>query len=228
MVLVVYGDFTCAACYLASWRADLLADTADPVEWRAVEHHRELPLTGRRHDGAGHHRAEEDWAAVQARLLPGERLPGRPPSTAFSTQAAVAAYAEAYGAGVADRARRLLFEAYWVGGADIGHPEVLRGLLGPTIRSGTSTSAPLREWGYSVTSARGPVTGAAHARIRGWRREWRDRGGATEPLLVAANGTSTTGADALEVLARSVRDRASESHDLPALPAAPASGRYWR
>lgn len=44
-------------------------------------------------------------------------------------------YAEAYGAGVAEDVRRLLFRTYWIEDADIGDPRVLRTpLAGPILR----------------------------------------------------------------------------------------------
>lgn len=49
MAVIIYGDFNCPYSYLASQRADLLSrmDIAK-VEWRAVEHDRGLPVTGKR------------------------------------------------------------------------------------------------------------------------------------------------------------------------------------
>ena len=47
MRVIVYADFNCVYCYLASQRADrLVRDGKADVEWRAVEHRRRLPVTG--------------------------------------------------------------------------------------------------------------------------------------------------------------------------------------
>lgn len=98
--MIIYGDFTCPMCYLASWRADLLDDTADAVDWRAVEHQPTVPLTGLRPARPELEGLTSRWGAMTSLRMPGEVVPGRSPSFVASTQAAVAGYAEAYGAGV--------------------------------------------------------------------------------------------------------------------------------
>lgn len=226
MGTIVYGDFTCPFSYLASWRADLLVGTDAAVEWRAVEHAADTPLTGRRLDDDGSRRMAQEWRQVQELLLPGEELPGRPPATLSSTRAAVAGFAEAVGAGVADPVRRLLFRAYWVDGLDIGNPEILRALLAAPIRAGHATSAPLREFGYAVSPARGPVTSEAHRRIRRWRDDWAALGDGTVPALVE-DGSALTGVPAVLRLGDLVGQRVGEPHDdaVAALPV--SSERFW-
>jgi len=167
--LVVYADFNCVLCYLASWHADLLAGTPEAVDWRAVESQPHLPATGIRLDQAGSEQLEQEWSSARALFSTGSDLPGKPPARVANTGAAVAGYAEAYGAGVADHVRRLLFRAYWVDGADIGDPEVLRRIIAVAIRSGHSTAQPLWESGYAVSMARGPITTGAYYRIRDWQ-----------------------------------------------------------
>jgi hypothetical protein len=45
--VIVYADFNCVSCYLASQRADrLVRDGKAEVEWCAVEHRPRLPVTG--------------------------------------------------------------------------------------------------------------------------------------------------------------------------------------
>src|SRR5665811_866680 len=89
-VLVVYGDFSCAMCYLASQRVDVLTRAGVAVEWRALEHHPELPVTGLRHD-VDASAAARALAAAQRLLLPGEELPPAVPALVPKTQAAVSA-----------------------------------------------------------------------------------------------------------------------------------------
>lgn len=196
MSTVVYGDFTCPFSYLASRRIDLLDDRDGEVEWRAVEHAPHTPLNGLRLDPEAAKDAEREWRRVQELLLPDEELPGRPPTVLSSTQAAVAAYAEAVGAGVGPAVRRLLFRAYWVDGLDIGNPEILRPLLAATVRAGTSTSAPLHEFGYAVTPARGPITSDAYRRIREWHKQWVSLGDPTIPTM-QEDGQTISGVPAL-------------------------------
>ena len=155
--LVLYGDFSCATCYLASQRVDGLTRAGVAVEWRAVEHRPELPVTGLRHDVDTRSAAEHALAHSRALLRPGEQLPLAVPAMVPKTQAAVSAYAEACGAELRDEIRRLLFTAYWVDGMDIGNPELLHSLLGGTFMRGKATSNPIREFGYAATDNRPPA-----------------------------------------------------------------------
>ena len=132
------------------------------------------------------------------------------------TVAAVSGYAEAYGAGVGDDVRRLLYAAYWVDSADIGSPEVLRRrLTGPILR-GRSPSWPLRESGYTVAVSRGPITTSAWRRIRVWREEWASTGTGAVPTLVVGGGSPSTGEAALRRLEKEIlRAGAEIDPDLP-------------
>ena len=64
MKVIVYADFNCVYCFLASQRADRLTreGTAE-VDWRAVEHLPRLPVTG--------------YKPRPGEAQPGERGPGR-------------------------------------------------------------------------------------------------------------------------------------------------------
>jgi len=110
------------------------------------------------------------------------------------TGAAVAAYAEAFGAGIADLVRPLLFWAYWVEGRDIGDPEVLRRLLPAAFAQGSRTSDPIRDFGYAVTSQHGPITTAAYRRIRQWQQDWLALGTSVALTLTEDQTTSVGGA----------------------------------
>lgn len=185
MSLIVYADFSCPICYLAARRADALSAAGVAIDWRAVEHAPQLPLAGRRLSPAEQDRLAQAFEALQEVLLPGETLPWRMPAIRPRTEAAVSAYAESYGAGVADDVRRLLFALYWSDGADIGSPTVLRTpLTGPILRA-ASDAEPLRGSGYAVSVDRGPITTDAYRRIRSWRAEWRELGSPELPIVLS-------------------------------------------
>lgn len=203
MSLIVYADFSCPDCYLASRRADALVAAGVSIDWRAVEHAPQLPVAGMRLSAADQQAVTERFAVLDDLLLPGEVLPWTVPTFVPKTEAAVSAYAEAYGAGVADDVRRLLFELYWVHGVDIGSPTVLRTpLAGPILRS-HSMSEPLRESGYAVSVDRAPITTAAHRRIRSWTSEWFEWGSPALPIVLTG-GATLSGVDALRRLGKEI------------------------
>lgn len=194
---VIYADFTCPACYLASLRVDrLLAAKLPAPDWRAVEHRPRLPFSGLRLDAAARDLRDRELAATRRLLRPGEELPTSAPGALPHTASAVAAYAEAYEAGVADLVRPLLFRAYWIDGMDIGDPEVLRRLLPGAFRQGRHTSDAIHQFGYAVTSQHAPLTYAAGRRMREWERDWLALGSRVELTLVA-DGAALTGEQAL-------------------------------
>jgi len=225
--LVVYADFNCVLCYLASWHADLLAGTPEAVDWRAVESQPHLPATGIRLDQAGSEQLEQEWSSARALFSTGSDLPGKPPARVANTGAAVAGYAEAYGAGVADHVRRLLFRAYWVDGVDIGDPEVLRRIIAVAIRRGHSTAQPLWESGYAVSMARGPITTGAYYRIRDWQDAARKLEPSSSLIVIDDQDKHTTGADAITELARATGTHIRQPSDLIEAAGALSSGRFW-
>lgn len=196
---VIYGCFTCPWCYLASQHSDQLADPLDGPQWRMVVPEPHPPVTGTRLDAADRSRLEDELAAVGVMLLPGEQLPSQAPAFVPYTSPAVAGYAEACGAGVEDVVRRLLFDAYWQHDADIGNPEVLRRLLAAPIRAGHSASWPLRESGYVVSLAGGPITTGAYDHMRNWQADWLHAAGGAVPAMVGG-GTPITGPDVVRAL----------------------------
>jgi 2-hydroxychromene-2-carboxylate isomerase len=198
---VVYADFSCPTCYLASLRVDQLLAAGRPApDWRAIEHKPQLPVTGIRLEASARATRDRELAELRALLRPGEQLPATSPSLLPHTGAAVAAYAEAYNAGVADLVRPLLFGAYWVEGMDIGDPEVLRRLLPAAFAQGRRTSDAIRDFGYAVTSQRGPITTDAYRRIRDWQQDWLALG-AGIGLTLVADSITLGGSVALERLA---------------------------
>ncbi len=226
MSIVVYADFTCPSCHLAAQRAGVLAAGGVPVDFRAVELHRALPIGGVRLTPADRAALAAQLASLQQLLLPGEQLPSAPPALTPNSEAAVSAYAEAYGSPVADEVRRLLFDLYWREGADIGNPNVLRApLAGPILRAG-STAAPLHDIGYAVSVDRGPITAGAYQRVRTWRAEWRELDCPDLPVLLVG-GATLCGVDALRRLGKEIRYAGAELE--PVLPDPrrypPVSGR---
>jgi DSBA-like thioredoxin domain-containing protein len=200
MSLVVYADFTNPHSYLASRRVDALRTAGVAVDWRAVESLPYLPVTGGR-DAARLAELARQHDEVARLLVDGEELPGGRPGFVANTQAAVSAYAEAYGAGVADDVRRLLFALYWQHGVDIGNPNALRTPLAGPILRGSSQSDPLRRFGYAVSVARGPITTSAWRRIRAWRSEWQQLGPHELPAVLEDSAPVLSGTAALRHLA---------------------------
>jgi 2-hydroxychromene-2-carboxylate isomerase len=201
--VIVYADFSSPDGYLASRRADILAAAGVAVDWRAVECAPGLPVAGRRLSTPDQDAVAERFRALDSLLVPGERLPWTMPQLTPKTEAAVSACAEAYGTTAYHDVRRLLYELYWRDGADIGSPTVVRaGLAGPILRAGADAE-PLRRSGYAVSVDRGPITAGGYARIRAWRGEWLALGG---PALavVLADGTTLSGDDALQRLAKEI------------------------
>jgi 2-hydroxychromene-2-carboxylate isomerase len=133
MTVIIYGDFNCAYCYLASQRADLLASRqVAAVDWRAVEHDRSLPMTGSRPDSVGS-AWDSELAAVASLALPAEHVPASPPVLVSNTQAAVAAFAEAVSDGVADELRRRLFATIWAQGLHLSSAYEVRRVVTAVI-----------------------------------------------------------------------------------------------
>ncbi len=201
--VIVYADFSSPLGYLTSRRADALRAAGFDVDWRAVESAPRMPMTGRRLDAECRDVLDAEVAETRDLLLPGEQLAWTSPNFVPNTQAAVVGYAEAYGAGVADDVRRLLFRAYWEQGVDIGDPEQLRTpLAGPFLR-GHSPADPLRLSGYAVSPGRGPITTGAWRRIRAWQGEWAELRKGVLPVLVE-NGLPVFGADVPRRLAKMI------------------------
>jgi 2-hydroxychromene-2-carboxylate isomerase len=196
-VIAIYGDFNCPFSFLASLRADRFVAAGEQIDWRAVEHAKELPFPGPRLDET---EATKELEAVRQLLNAGEEFAAAAPSVLPNTAAANAGYAEAVGCGVGDEVRRLLFEAYWTRGVDIGSVEVLRTLLAAPIRRGHSPAFPLREAGFAVSTNRGPITTTAYRRLAAWRVSWEELATWTTPTVVA-DGTPYVGVDGLRWLA---------------------------
>src|SRR5690242_9125255 len=110
MMVVVFGDFACAFSYLASRRADRLAEHGIDVAWMAV--HRPIGAgPGERRSG----NVNFEILAVESWLERDETLTIRAPDTEADTSLAVAALAASRDAEVR-RVRDRLYDAYWVEG----------------------------------------------------------------------------------------------------------------
>ena len=196
MKVIVYADFNCVYCFLASQRADRLAreGTAE-VDWRAVEHLPRLPVTGYRprpgEAQPGSVGAQDDLAEAAQLALPGEQLPAGPPAVISNTRAAVSAYAEAITDGIQDRLRLRLFESIWAQGRNISSAydvrRVVAALLWPADPIYPHLVSPdlptpvlhdpdpmriVRREGGTITPDGGPLTTAAYHRARQWRQQW--------------------------------------------------------
>jgi hypothetical protein len=221
---VLYGDLTCPACYLASLRTDLLATAGleRPV-WRLVEHRPGVRLAASLPDDATQQARERELAVVLTHVQPGEALdqtalPTRVPRMVPSTNAAVAAYAEAVNAGVGDVVRRLLFAAYWRDGLDLSNVNLLRSLLMPPVRAAVANrrlstlnhqarawrwdgDANVVAWTGNVVSVHGgPITSAGDRLVRAWRDERRAVEAPACLTLVLPTGPVLSGAAALDEL----------------------------
>lgn len=194
--VVVYGDFNCPWSRLAAQRAARLQSAGHRIDWRAVEH--DHGCASRKRLAVGSLGDEIDQ--VRALLLPEERLALAVAGFLPCTSAAVAAYAEGYGAGVAAAVRQLLFDAYWVDAVDIGDARVLRSLLVEVVRGGSSSSETLRDWGYAVDVTGGPITATGHELVARWKAEWSAIGAGAVPVVVVDGGTPLVGQDAVRGL----------------------------
>jgi len=225
--VIVYGDFNCVFCYLASQRADrLVRDGKADVEWYAVEHRPRLPVTGVK----GGQNGEDVMAEAALLALPGEQLPAILPAVVTNTRAAVSAYAEAVTDGVQDRLRSRLFEAIWAQGRNMsGAPDVrqvitdlmwpaapiYQHLISPDLPSPVLHDPDpmriVRREGGTITLDGEPLTSSAYYRARQWRQQWQALQASTRqestrpepaiPAVIGPDGAVHVGPDGLRRLA---------------------------
>jgi hypothetical protein len=225
MKVIVYADFNCVFCYLASQRADRLVHAGKAqVDWRAVEHSPRLPVTGVKPGPHGVDAAAsgaDDMAEAARLALPGERLPTTLPAAISNTRAAVSAYAEAITDGIEDQLRLRLFESIWARGRNLSGPEEVRrvvtDLLWPadpiyphlvspdlpsTLLHDPDPTRIARREGGTVAPDGGPLTSAAYHRARQWRQEWLALlPDPVIPTVIGPDGTVHGGTDGLRCLA---------------------------
>lgn len=166
--MIIYADFTSAYCYLASLRVDrLMAAGRGPVDWRVVEHRPGLPRPGLQLSGTAQLIRGRELAAARGLLAPREEFEARNPRFLPNTQSANAAYAIALAHGLGDDARRALFDAYWVQGLHIGHPDVVQRVLPKTLNP----------------------NGTTRTRTQLWQTEWLNLGTCVDLTIVSAHHT---------------------------------------
>lgn len=218
--IVLTGDFTCPWSYLASRRAALLAGAGVDVDFRVVEHD---PWQPRRFMDSSlrFHQLQREIEQVVGLLLPDEELPYALAGFMPRSRAAVSGYAEAYAAAVGPQVRKLLFEAFWVNGVDLGDARIVRTLLVDAIRSGSSSSEALREWGYAVDVTGGPITATGWHLMHAWRDDWTSAGKETVPMLRVDDGEPSYGEDAVEWLGSELVRRGVDLAPQPQGPPSP-------
>src|SRR5690606_10805498 len=205
MTMTIYGDFTDAACRIASTRVDALVNAGVDVEWRAIVQHpttRVLSQPLDDEDRADIARVEEAW---RSESITGEPIPWHQPSFSPAPVPPVSGYAEAVGAGVGAHVRHLLFSSYWQDGTDIGNPDVLRRLLTLPILHARSEADVLKEYGYAVAIGGGPITSDAWRLIRSWRTDYAALGSPELPAYVE-DGQCVSGWEAVRLLGAHVAE----------------------
>jgi predicted DsbA family dithiol-disulfide isomerase len=176
VTLVIYGDFNCPYSCLASARADVLAGQGlAEVEWRAVEHDREIPAPSEPVQGDLAAMLDREVDEVLGLLSPAEVFPIRRPPVRPNTALAVAAFAGAP-KGDADELRRRLFTALWFDGRDIGDPAV-------------------------VADVGGNVAVGTRGLVSTWHATWCGYDRRVVPMLVLPDGYVSRGLGALARLA---------------------------
>ena len=219
MHLIVYGDFNCPYSYLASQRVDdvVRAGRAE-VEWRAVEHDRRLPVTGKP-SSLDPEPGQRELAEVATLAGQDEQAPDTGPAWVSNTGAAVAAYAEAVTDGVQDELRRSLFAEIWVRRRHVSGPseirQLVRALMYPDgahnghlacpdlparVHHRVAVGALPRLSGCTISPAGGALTTEGHERIGRWRNEWLSGSAGVVPALSHPDGM-LAGVPALAYLA---------------------------
>lgn len=150
--LVVYADFNCPFCALASARADkLIAADTHQISWRAIQHDPTIPEPG---ELLGKGAAEEAAAEVAqvfelstADLRLHLVVPRMRSNTRLASEALAAAGPDTH------RLRRRLFAAVWAEGRNIGDPSELDRLGASHRNAGLA-----RSWQHEFNSLERPIT----------------------------------------------------------------------
>lgn len=227
MTLIIYGDFTELLSLVASLRADALIAQGHQVQWRAVVGRPSTTVVSRPRSDAGRSEIAQAATTWRESARPGEpgSLARQAPGFVPYAGAAAAAYAEGVGAGIGDHVRYLLFESYWREHEDIGNPDVLRRLLTIPVLHAGAQSDVLREYGYAVSIAGGPVTSEAWRLRHSWEVAFRGLDRAALPVVTNEEDVYS-GEEAIRFLGT----LGEEPHTLPAtnpypLPPMPTAAR---
>lgn len=134
--LYVYGRFDSPWAYLASRRVDKWTGDDFVIDWRVTSGPVATAAAAlqRSREDSRDRRARLDavrtvMEQVSATLEPDETLPFALAGFVPHTGAAAVAFAEAYDAGFAAEARRVLFDALWLHGCDLDDAHEVRTLL---------------------------------------------------------------------------------------------------
>jgi hypothetical protein len=151
-LLVIYGDFNCPFCALASARADVLLEAKTyEISWRAIQHDKTIPPPGELLATPATDELAAEVAQVFELSAQDLRLrlvvPRIRSNTALASQALAAAGADAHAM------RRRLFAAVWAEGTNIGDVAQLDRL--GAIRRGVEVA---RAWQHEFDSLERPIT----------------------------------------------------------------------
>ncbi len=234
MRLIIYGDFNCPCCYLASQRADRLLRAGAEICWRAVEHNRSLPVTGLPVAGRQATAGQAEWdrklAEVRAQALAGEQAPAGLPPILSNTGALTAAYAESVADGIQDELRRTIFSLIWTEGRNLSSVHEVRHLVTSIMWQPSPITARLaspdlpdaldrdpdlaritRRSGGTIAPDGGPLTTEGYQRIRQWRRQWLAMPQQAVPAVIGPDSAWHSGGAALRYLARLLPDGGAAS-----------------
>lgn len=185
----VYADFADPRSYVASLRFDALLSNGHPsLLWKPVQHRPTLPRDGVRLDESAHGIRGAELRQAYDTLVLGERCDARNPNFLPHTGVASTVYAAAVEFGVGPQVRRLLFDAYWVGGKDIGDSDTLRLLTGPFLDFDDNSEIGIHK------------KMSAHRVARGWQQEWLKMGTPVQLTVVSSQHSAEYGTAALSRL----------------------------
>lgn len=153
--LIVYGDFNCPYSALASIRAIHLERLRRAkVDWRAVEHAPEIPLTSTQITGELRADLRRELDEIRGLLTVDETDRLSLPAVQSNTKLATAAFA-AVPPSERTTLRARLFAAYWGEGADLADSTTLA-VLGASQTDDATAERWRREW-VAVTKPIVPV-----------------------------------------------------------------------
>jgi 2-hydroxychromene-2-carboxylate isomerase len=189
----IYADFADPRSYLASLRADaLLAEGHTSLRWKSVQHRPTLPPSGVRLDGSAHAIRAVELRQACEKLGLKEHCDARNPAFLPNTAVASAVHATAVELGAGAEVRRVLLDAYWIRGLDIGNTEVVRHIIKPVLER-ISPGGITKEQYLRLQISAGHVA-------RTWQQEWLSMGTPVQLTVVTPRRNAEYGIDALSRL----------------------------